>query len=196
MKVLAQEDVELVGIVHVKYNLTRQGRLKPPKTQSGIRKVELMPATLAVLKRQRAKKFMLPSIIETIHYKLNRTKHVTRRRIFVSRIINHSNALSYLRKRLLGWLRKEKLIHREPYQLIHTFASQMLMISAAPIQLASQLGHGDQGMIRKVYGNGYQAKDLTIELIQLESWGNLTPSCPQKKQALCKRLFFLLDFQA
>lgn len=84
MKVLAWEDVELAdGIVHVKYNLTRQGRLKPSKTQSGIRKVELMPAALTVLRRQRAKRFMLHSIIETIHYKLNRTKHVIRRRILL-----------------------------------------------------------------------------------------------------------------
>jgi len=86
MKALAWEDVDLVnGIVHVKYNLTREGKLKPPKTKAGIRKVELMPTALAVLKRQRVKTYMLPSIIETVHYKLNRTKHITRRRIFVSR---------------------------------------------------------------------------------------------------------------
>lgn len=183
MKALAWEDVDLVnGIAHVKYNLTREGKLKPPKTSSGVRKIELMPTALAVLKRQRAKTFMLPSIVETIHYKLNRTKHVTRRRIFVSRENKPfiRPELSTVQGSWAGWLRKAKLIHREPYQLRHTFASQMLMIGADPIWLASQLGHSDWGMIRKVYGKWIPGErpdhraDLAKKLGQFDP--NLTPN--------------------
>lgn len=113
-----------------------------------------MPQAVEVLQRQRAKTIMLPSIIETINYKLNRKKNVVRRRVFVSR-----DNKPYKRPELVtapgawaGWLRKAKLIHREPYQLRHTFASQMLVIGADPIWLSTQLGQSDWGMIRKIYG--------------------------------------------
>lgn len=155
MKALAWEDIDLEeGIAYVKYNLNRQGQLKPPKTKSGIRKIELLPLALDVLKRQRSKTYLLPPLMETIHYKLGQTQQVIRRRVFVSRENKPfiRPELSTVPKQWAEWLRKAKLIHREPYQLRHTFASQMLMVGADPTWLAKQLGHADWGMIRKIYG--------------------------------------------
>ena len=155
MKALAWEDIDLeTGIAHVKYNINRQGQLKPPKTKAGIRKIELLPLALDVLKRQRSKTYLIPPLTETVHYKLGRTQAVIRRRVFLSRDNQPfmRPELSTVPKQWADWLRKAKLIHREPYQLRHTFASQMLMIGADPIWLAKQLGHTDWGMIRKIYG--------------------------------------------
>ncbi len=155
MKALAWEDLDLeTGILHVKYSINRAGHLKPPKTASSIRTVELMPKALAALKRQREKSYMLPAINEVMHLKYNKTVRVLRRRIFLSRA-----NLPYKRPELAckqgqwaEWLRVAKLIHRPPYQLRHTFASQMLMAGANPVWLAAQMGHSDWGMIRKIYG--------------------------------------------
>lgn len=155
MKALAWEDIDLEeGIAYVKYNIDRQGQLKPPKTKSGIRSIELLPLALDVLKRQRLKTYLIPPIMETVHYKLGQTQRVIRRRIFLSRENKPfiRPELSTVPKQWAEWLRKAKLIHREPYQLRHTFASQMLMIGADPIWLSKQLGHADWGMIRKIYG--------------------------------------------
>jgi integrase len=155
MKALAWEDLDLVkGILHVRYNINRKGQLKPPKTSAGIRKIELMPFALEVLKRQREKTFMLPALKETVHLKYKRKKQVERRRIFLSRGNKpyKQPELTTVPKQWANWLRQAKLIHRPPYQLRHTFASQMLMASAEPIWLAGQMGHSDWGMIRKIYG--------------------------------------------
>ena len=154
MKALAWEDIDLVkGIAHVKYNINRKGQLKPPKTSAGIRKIELMPKALEIIDEQRSFTFMHPPINETLHLKHGRKKQIERRRIFLSR-----DNRPYLRpelttapKQWANWLRKAKLIHREPYQLRHFFASQMLMARAEPAWLAKQLGHKDWGMIRTIY---------------------------------------------
>jgi integrase len=155
MKALAWEDLDLVkGILHVRFNIDREGKLKPPKTSASIRKIELMPLALEVLKRQREKTFMLPALIETVHLKYKKTKQIERRRIFLSRGNKpyQQPELTTVPKQWANWLRQAKLIHRPPYQLRHTFASQMLMAAAEPIWLAGQMGHSDWGMIRKIYG--------------------------------------------
>ncbi len=155
MKALAWEDIDLEkGIAHVRYNINRQGNLKPPKTKSGIRQIELLPLALDVLKRQRQKTYLIPPLIETVHYKHGKTLTAIRRRVFLSRDNKPfvRPELSTAPGQWADWLRQAKLIHREPYQLRHTFASQMLMVGADPIWLAKQLGHTDWGMIRKIYG--------------------------------------------
>jgi integrase len=45
-----------------------------------------------------------------------------------------------------------KVKYRCPYQTRHTFASMMLSSGKNPMWVASQMGHADWGMIRKVYG--------------------------------------------
>jgi integrase len=155
MKALAWEDIDLdQGLIKVRYNIDRQGRLKPPKTSAGIRTIEAMPKAMAVLMRQRVKTFMLATITETVHLKFNKTKSVVRRRVFLSRENKPfiRPELNTVKGAWAGWLRQAKLIHRPPYQLRHTFASQMLTAGAEPMWLAKQLGHSDWGMIRKIYG--------------------------------------------
>lgn len=78
------------------------------------------------------------------------------------------------------WLRKAKLIHRPPYKLRHTFASQMLTAGAEPMWLAKQLNHSDWGMIRNIYGHWISEErpdhhqEIAIKLGQLDP--NMTQS--------------------
>jgi len=51
-----------------------------------------------------------------------------------------------------NWLIKAGIEHRPPYQLRHTYASRMLKSGANHVWLAKQMGHGDWGMIRTIYG--------------------------------------------
>jgi integrase len=45
-----------------------------------------------------------------------------------------------------------KVKYRCPYQTRHTYASMMLTQGKNPMWVASQMGHADWGMIRKIYG--------------------------------------------
>ena len=49
-------------------------------------------------------------------------------------------------------LKKAEVKYREPYQTRHTFASMLLSNGENPMSVATQMGHKDWGMIRKVYG--------------------------------------------
>lgn len=42
--------------------------------------------------------------------------------------------------------------YRNPYQTRHTFASNLLMLGANPLYVATQMGHEDTTMITKHYG--------------------------------------------
>lgn len=112
-----------------------RGKPKMPKTQAGIRRVELSDHACSILKTE-----------------LDRgigSKHV-----FVDpKTNNHWASDQPLRKRV--WtpaLKRAGVKYREPYQMRHTYASEMLSQGKNPLWVAKQLGHSDWGMIRKVYG--------------------------------------------
>lgn len=154
IKALAWEDIDLMaGTISLKYNLNRIGQIKPPKTQAGVRTIELLPEALNVVKRQREITFMQPAREDKIYLLQNKSRVEMRRRVFLSR-----DNKPYLSPELITtpklWanlLRKAKLAHREPYQLRHSYASTMLMIGAHPAYIAKQMGHKDWGMIRAIY---------------------------------------------
>ena len=41
---------------------------------------------------------------------------------------------------------------RNPYQTWHSFASDLLMLGANPLYVASQLGHADTTLVMRTYG--------------------------------------------
>lgn len=155
LKALAWEDVDLdKETISVKYNIDREGKLKPPKTFASIRTIELLPKAIEVLERQLTKTFELPTHLETAHYKYNKTRLVERHRVFLSR-----GNKPYKRPELTtapgqwkNWLLKANLDHRPPYQLRHTFASRMLMVGGDKSWLATQLGHTNTKMLDIIYG--------------------------------------------
>tara|TARA_R110000744_G_scaffold171198_2_gene289669 strand:+ start:3140 stop:4396 length:1257 start_codon:yes stop_codon:yes gene_type:complete len=153
LKALAWEDVNLAdGYISVKYNIDREGKLKPPKTSAGIRTVELLPRAIEILEELKVSNFNMPIKLEIVHYKNFKTKTVSRRRV----VLNHGKP--YIRPELApapkqwrNWLKKAKVPYRPTYQLRHTYASGMLTADAHPAWLAQQMGHKDWGMIRTIY---------------------------------------------
>nr|WP_240923625.1 tyrosine-type recombinase/integrase [Psychromonas sp. SA13A] len=149
----AWEDIDLDnGLIHVKYNIDRKGKLKPPKTFASIRTIELMPKAMEVIMRQIDITFNKPTLLETVYYKYEKTKIAERHRVFLSRADKPyiRPELTSVPKQWKNWLIAADLTHRPPYHLRHTFASQMLMVGADITWLAGQLG--DWGMIQKIYG--------------------------------------------
>jgi len=179
MKALAWEDIDFEkGCINIKYNIDREGKLKPPKTISSIRKVNMLPIVFDLLEQQKERSFNQPTLNETIHYKNFVTKTVTRRRIFLSR-----DNKPYKRPELTTtgshwqrWLKEANLQYRPPYQLRHTYASRMLMANANHAWLAKQMGHKDWGLIQKIYGKWIDAEEPEYINKIAKKLGQLTDS--------------------
>jgi integrase len=155
LKALAWEDVDFNNnCLRVRYNIDRLGNLKPPKTQAGVRKVELLPTVVKLLKEQKEHSFNNEAILETIYYKNYRTKQIVRRRVFLSRDNQPFKRpeLTTNKEHWRNWLKQAEIPYKSPYQLRHTYASQMLKVKADLTWLALQMGHKNWGNIQTVYG--------------------------------------------
>jgi integrase len=133
---LRWQDVDLdKGQVHIRTNIT-QGREKEPKTRGSIRTIELLPEAINALKSIENSEyydgfrvFIDPKTKQTYKYADGLRKYVW-----------------------MLTLKKIGVKYRYPYQCRHTFASMMLTQGKNPMWVASQMGHADWGMIRKIYG--------------------------------------------
>lgn len=109
---------------------------KKPKTDAGIRNVELSAAALQALRDQKSFTFLAGG------------------RVW------HNGATSQpwesdaqIRKTLwLPLLKRAGVRYRNPYQTRHTFASTRLTAGANPFWIADQMGHVDGEMVFKTYG--------------------------------------------
>ena len=132
-------DVDLVrGEVRVRRATTQaaKGSAETPKTASGKRTLKLLTAARAALEAQRSHTQMAGS-------------HV----FHDPRTDKPWAGDAPIRKTL--WqpaLQRAKVRYRYPYQTRHTYASMMLSAGEHPMWVASQMGHADWGMIRRVYG--------------------------------------------
>jgi len=155
VKALAWEDIDFHNhSLKVRYSIDRKGTLKPPKTPSSVRTVALLPDMIKLLKEQMKYSYDEKVIVETVHFKNFRTKQVSRRRVFVSRgkVPYMRPEITTTRGQWTNWLKEAGLTYRPPYQLRHTFASQMLIEKAELTWLAKQMGHKNWGFIQTVYG--------------------------------------------
>jgi len=154
-KALAWEDIDFHNnYLKVRYSIDRKGTLKPPKTRSSVRKVALLPVVVKLLKEQMERSYNEKEIVETVHYKNYRTTKVSRRRVFLSRgkIPFKRPEITTTRDQWTNWIKAAGVTYRPPYQLRHTFASQMLTAKAELTWLAKQMGHKNWGHIQTVYG--------------------------------------------
>lgn len=109
---------------------------KGPKTEAGVRDVDLTTAALAALAA--AKEF---SFLAGEHVFLN------------PRTGTAWETDAQIRKTLWQPLcTRAKVRYRNPYQMRHTFASSLLTEGANPWYVASQLGHVDVQLVFRVYG--------------------------------------------
>jgi len=113
---------------------------KGPKTEAGIRDVDLNAEALAGLIAQKPASFLAGE-----HIWLNPRTHTA------------WETDAQIRKTLWQPLcTRAGVRYRNPYQVRHTFASALLTANANPWFVASQLGHVDVQMVFKVYGKFIQ----------------------------------------
>ena len=133
---LRWEDVDFDhNKIYVRRSISH-GKEKEPKTKGSIRNMDM-----SIL----AKEALLNIFA---HHKLDKV------RVFIDPKTNKAfkNAEG-IRKYI--WVPALKLCgvpYRCPYQTRHTYASTMLSSGKNPMWVASQMGHSDWGMLRKVYG--------------------------------------------
>ncbi|PHV05371.1 site-specific integrase [Janthinobacterium sp. BJB412] len=105
------------------------------KTPSGLRRIDIRLGALQALRAQRAHTGELDT-------EVFRCPHTGRRWA--------GNKAVYSRwKRIIS---DAGVRFRNPYQTRHTFASNLLMLGAVPLYVASQMGHADTTMIFRTYG--------------------------------------------
>ena len=108
---------------------------KGPKTEAGIRKLDLTPEALQALEAQK------PASLLTGHVWLN------------PRTGQPWTTDAQLRKTLwVPLVARSGVRYRNPYQCRHTFASALLTAGANPWYVSEQLGHVDVTMVFQTYG--------------------------------------------
>jgi integrase len=122
-------------IARVDINLVA-GVVKRPKTNAGIRDVELNDMAIAGLIAQKNTTFLANA-------------HVWHN----PRTSSAWESDAQIRKTLWEPLcKRAEVCYRNPYQVRHTYASTLLTAGTNPCYVAQQLGHVDVQMVFKVYG--------------------------------------------
>jgi integrase len=151
---LSWETVNLVaGSIYICRART-DGNLVTPKANKhsqrsikrSLRTITLHPRALAVLRRQKARTFMLAPVDCGAHGKLRFVFHHPRTGAA------WQDDQEFRKGFWKGILRKAEVDYRRPYQLRHTFASMCLSFGEPEEWIAEQMGHVDVGMIRRTYG--------------------------------------------
>lgn len=125
---------------------------KGPKTEAGVRNVDLSPSALEALEAQ--KPF---SLLAGAHIWLN------------PRSGEAWVTDAQIRKTLWQPLcKRAKVAYRNPYQVRHTYASALLTAGTNPYYVASQLGHVDVQMVFRTYGK-FISQDYKKPTAQLRS---------------------------
>jgi len=132
--------------IFIRHTRTRTGDKDLPKTDSSIRKIELLPPALESLINQKQYTYNLNT--DVFHNPQTNLPW------------KHDGPL-----RKTAW--KPALIaagvpYRKPYSTRHTYASMMLSNGVNPMLVAKQMGHKDWGMLRKVYGRWLPDTETTI----------------------------------
>jgi len=143
---LSWSDVDLVtGTVHVCHSLTHHSEdLQDTKTSAGTRTVELLPPALAVLKSQKALTYLkgeevFQEPIGSTGWDANKTAPTRWK---------NSNDLY---RRWVTILKKAGVRYRRPYQMRHTYCSQMLSAGEHPMWVSQQMGHSNWAFTAKTY---------------------------------------------
>jgi integrase len=135
---LSWSDVDLVtGTVHVTHSLTLHAKeLQDTKTSAGTRTVQLLPPALAVLKSQKALTYLKGEEVfqEPVGDAPTRWKS--------------SNDLY---RKWVTVLKRSGVRFRRPYQMRHTFCSQLLSAGEHPMWVSQQMGHSDWAFTAKTY---------------------------------------------
>lgn len=123
------------------------------KTPAGLRNIDMRVGALAALRAQRAYTGAQLGLV------------------FVNPMTRHQwNGDKPIYKRWKEIIKLAGVRYRNPYQTRHTFASNLLMLGANPLYVASQMGHADTTMVMRTYGKWVTAgldDDRRQRLLQL-----------------------------
>lgn len=118
--------------ISINKSQTLNRQLKPPKTKSGIRKIEMTPKAKEALQAQ---------------YLLTADKE----RVFLTPTNKIWSKPDNFGRYWKVALSKAKVTYRNPYQMRHTFISMMLHFGNSPLDLYKIVGHDNTEMIYKNY---------------------------------------------
>ncbi len=160
LSALAWEDVDATNwTVTVSRNYSLKGNFTLPKTNSGIRTIQLTKPAIDALKEQMAlTRMMKPHEIHVSlrEYKKKRTDECTF--IFSPSVtaLNGKKTMCYvpgsINSALRSIFRRAGVRHRRAYETRHTFACWALAAGANPNFVAHQMGHSSAQMLYSVYG--------------------------------------------
>ena len=141
------------GLVRVRRAIVNK-QSKQPKTKAGERDVKIFPPSLEALLNQKQFTFL------------------ESKRVFHNPQTNKAwDTDAQIRKNLwIPALKKAGVEYRNPYQTRHTYASTLLSNGENPLWVATQMGHSDWGMIRRVYGRWIPEVDSTAGSKTMMIW--------------------------
>lgn len=122
------------------YKTIVNGKIGNPKTQSSVRKVDILPMAQIALDNQ---------------YKLTKDNNY----IFVNTSKEHFYSHDVINLNFKNLLKLNNIELRTLYNLRHTFASQMISSGADIVWVSKMLGHKDVSITLKVYTKFIQEND-------------------------------------
>ena len=144
-RALKWEDVDFRRrVIHVRRNWPANHAVTTPKTQAGIRQVDMSPELVRALRRLRARRKARA---------MSKGKPQIPVWVFLSekgRPLDHSNMIRRVWKRALA---AAQVRYRHWHNLRHTFASQLLISGISPLYVAKQLGHARVSTTLNVYAH-------------------------------------------
>lgn len=191
LNALAWEDVDTVNwTIKVTRGEAMRHHFAPPKTDAGVRTIQLTQPAIEALKSQMLLTRMGTQHEVTINLRQNgetRTDlctfvfspHLTAKNGRVA----HWYASGSLNKAWTSILRKAGVRHRKSYETRHTYACWALSAGANPNFVANQMGHVSAQMIYNVYGKWMTENNLAQISILNAEFGRNAPPMPHNKSA-------------
>lgn len=188
---LAWEDVDTINwTVKVTRNLAISDHFTPPKTESGIRTINLTHPAIEALKSQ-MQFTRMQSQQEVV---VNLREYGKTRKDSCTFVFNPSVSGRYPTKSICyipgsiaaSWnhlLKRAGIRHRKAYESRHTFACWALSAGANPSFIANQMGHTNAQMVFNVYGKWMSEKNGDQIALLNDNFDFTAPQVPQKKVA-------------
>lgn len=171
----------------VRRSLTSMGYFKPPKTESGVRKIFLIDAAWEALCDQMELTRMMPdkeiSVIKR-EYGKKETEMVNF--VFNPQITSPKNNCNFhyssvsLAQTWRAGLKIAGITDRKAYQSRHTYACWSLAAGANPNFIATQMGHTNAQMVHNVYGAWMPDNDEGQRAILNNKLNEFSPSLPHR----------------
>ena len=186
---LAWEDIDTVKwTVTITRGEAQAGHFTPPKTNSGIRTIQLTSPAIECLKNQMPLTRMGNQHEIEIHLRDNKEKRTDLCTfVFSPRLtsVNGSKDDYYTSGSLgMAWrkiLRRAGVRHRKAYETRHTFACWALSAGANPNFVAHQMGHSSAQMLYTVYGKWMTENNMDQVGILNAEFSRNVPHVPHGK---------------